>query len=172
MTEPEKYGKWGVVKPISRGGQGQVYLVQDLSGAADESERWRRLQQAIATLTGAGEQWRHEEASSQLADEIRQMSAESQAPKGALKKLLPFEEGTAEDKAAAHDRMKRELSVLESVSDPSLVKVLDSRLDQKWFVMEYLGGGKLSDSLMTYKGGCVRIYPAQAARRQSNRSVI
>ena len=152
MTESERYGKWEVVEPISRGGQGQVYLVRDVSGATDESERWRRLKKAIATLNGAGEQWRYEEAGSQLADEIRRIANESQVPKGALKKLLPFEEGAAEDEAAALDRMKRELSVLESVSHPSLVKVLDSRLDEKWFVMEYLGGGKLSDRLVTYKG--------------------
>lgn len=152
MTEAERYGKWKVVEPISRGGQGQVYLVQDVSGAPDESERWRKLQKAIATLNGAGERWRYEEASSQLTDEIRRIATESQAPKGALKKLLPFEEGAAQDEAAALDRMKRELSVLESVSHPSLVKVLDSRLDEKWFVMEYLGGGKLSDHLVMYKG--------------------
>ncbi len=152
MTESERYGKWEVVEPISRGGQGQVYLVRDVSGATDESERWRRLQKAIATLNGAGEQWRYEEAGAHLADEIRRIANESQAPKGALKKLLPFEEGAAEDEAAALDRMQRELSVLESVSHPSLVKVLDSRLDEKWFVMEYLEGGKLSDGLVTYKG--------------------
>ena len=48
--------------------------------------------------------------------------------------------------------MKRELATLESVSHPSLVKVLDSNLDEKWFVMEFLEGGTLSDRLGTYKG--------------------
>ena len=152
MNEYARYGKWEVIEPIGRGGQGQVYLVRDVSGAADTGERWRKLQKPITTLNIASEQQRYEEAGSQLADEIRQIVSESQAPIGALKKMLPFEDGAAEDEAAALDRMKRELSVLESVSHPSLVKVLDSNLDEKWFVMEYLEGGKLSDRLETYKG--------------------
>ena len=44
--------------------------------------------------------------------EIRQIVSASQAPMGALKELLPFEEGGAEDDAAAVERMKRELSRL------------------------------------------------------------
>ena len=152
MTESARYGKWEVVEPIGRGGQGQVYLVRDATGASNTEQRWRNLQQAIATLVGAGEKSRYEKAGSQLADEIRRIASESQAPLGALKELLPFEEGAAEDEAAALERMKRELSTLESVDHPSLVKVLDSSLEQKWFVMEYLEGGTLSSRLETYKG--------------------
>ena len=152
MTEIARYEKWEVVEPIGRGGQGQVHLVRDVSGAPNTEERLRLLQNAIATLVGAGEQWRYEQAGSQFADVIRQIASESKARLGALKKLLPFEEGAAEDEAAALGRMKRELSTLESVNHPSLVKVLDSNLDEKWFVMEYLEGGKLSDRLETYKG--------------------
>ena len=152
MTESARFGKWEVVERISRGGQGQVYLVRDVSGAADTTERWKKLQKAITTLNGTSEKWRHEEAGSQLADEIRQIIGESQLPKGALKELLPFEEAAAADEAAALDRMKRELSVLESVNHPCLVKVLDSNLDNKWFVMEYFEGGKLSDRLEIYEG--------------------
>ena len=152
MTESARFGKWEVVEPIGRGGQGQVYLVRDASEAPNTRERWRNLKDAIATLVAVGEQRRYEKAGSQVVDEIRRIVSESQAPLGALKKLLPFEEGVEEDEAAALERMKRELSVLESVSHPSLVKVLDSNLDEKWFVMEYLEGGTLYDRLETYKG--------------------
>ena len=51
-------------------------------------------------------------------------------------------------------RMKQELSTLESVDHPALVKVLDSNLDEKWFVMEFLERGTLSNHLDKYKG-CV-----------------
>lgn len=152
MTEPTKYGKWEVVKPIGRGGQGKVYLVRDAAGAPGTRPQWKNLQNAITTLCGIGEEWRYEKAGSQLADEIRRIAGESQAPLGALKELLPLEEGVAEDEAAARERMKRELSVLTSVNHPSLVKVLDSNLDQGWFVMEFFGGGTLSNHLQTYKG--------------------
>lgn len=152
MTESEKFGKWEVVKPIGRGGQGQVYLVRDVSGAPNENDRWSNLRDAIQTLGNSGEEWRYEKARLQLANEIRQVLNESAAPMGALKVLLPVEEGAAEDEAVALDRMKRELSILESVNHSSLVKVLDSNLDQDWFVMEYLEGGTLSDCLGMYEG--------------------
>ena len=152
MTESAKYGKWEVVESIGRGGQGQVYLVRDTTAVPNKQERWKRLQSAIATLVGAGEEWRYEKASSQLGDEIRRIATESQWPLGALKELLPIDEGAADDEAAALERMKGELSTLESVSHPCLVKVLDSNLDQRWFVMEYLEGGTLADRLETYKG--------------------
>ena len=151
MTESARYGKWEVVEPIGRGGQGQVYLVRDTSGAPNTRDRWRNLQNAIATLVGADEESRYEKASLQFADEIRQIASEAQEPMGALKELLPFEESAAEDEEAALERMKRELSTLESVNHPSLVKVVDSNLDQKWFVMEFLKDGTLSNRLGTYK---------------------
>ena len=95
-------------------------------------------------------QW--EEAGAKLANTIRWIAYEHQAPRGALKKLLPIEEGAAEDEGAALERMKGELSALESVEHPSLVKVLDSNLHQGWFVMEYFDGGTLSNRLEAYKG--------------------
>ena len=106
MTESERYGKWEVVQSISRGGQGQVYLVREVSGAPDTRDRRRTLQHAIATLVGAGVESQYEEAGTQFADEIRRIAGESQTPQGALKKLLPIEEGAAEDEAAALERMK------------------------------------------------------------------
>ena len=152
MTESTRYGKWEVVKSIGRGGQGQVYLVRDLSRNQNIRNRWGPLRHTIQTLARAGEAWWHEESGPQFAKEIRQIVSESQVPMGALKKLLPFEEGAADDEAAALDRMKRELSALESVNHPALVKVLDYNLDEKWFVMDYLDGGTLSNHLETYKG--------------------
>ena len=50
MTELERYGKWEVVQSISRGGQGQVYLVRDASGGPNTRDRRRNLQNAMATL--------------------------------------------------------------------------------------------------------------------------
>ena len=76
---------------------------------------------------------------------------------------MPIEEGAAEDEAAALERMKRELSALESVDHPALVKVLDSNLDEKWFVMELFEGGTLSNHLKKYKRrGARRTHSIQA----------
>ena len=161
MTESAPYGKWEVVKPIGRGGQGQVYLVRDTSGFTDAGVRRKNLQNAVNTLGGAAEVWRFQEAGAKLADEIRQIAREGDAPLGALKKLLPIDEGAAEDAAAALERMKGELSTLKSVDHPSLVQVLDSNLDQEWFVMEYLDGGTLSSHLEAYKGRVLEVLRAE-----------
>ena len=152
MTESARYGKWEVVKPLGRGGQGQVYLVRDASGESNTRDRLTKLRHVMASLVGPAEESQYEEFGSQFADEIRRIAGVSQAPQGALKELLPFEEGVAEDEAIALERMKRELSTLESVNHPSLVKVLDSNLDQKWFVMEFFAGRTLSGHLGMYKG--------------------
>ena len=152
MTDSAKYGKWEVIKFLGRGGQGQVYLVRDASGTPTTRDRLRNLRLAMASLVAPGEESQYEKFGLQFVDEIRRIAGESQAPRGALEKLLPFEEGTAQDEATALKRIKRELSVLESVSHPSLVKVLDSNVDEKWFVMEFFGDGTLSDHLGTYKG--------------------
>ena len=152
MTESKRFGKWEVVEFIDRGGQGLVYLVRDASVVPNASDRQRNLRIAVSTLSGSADDSQYQEAASKFAAEVRRIVSESQPPLGALKELLPFEEGAAEDEVAALDRMKRELSTLESVNHPSLVKVLDSNLDKKWFVMEYLEGGTLSNRLETYKG--------------------
>ena len=152
MTEPAQYGKWEVVRSIGRGGQGLVYMVRDASGTPNTADRLRTLRNAIASLAAPGEESQYQEFGLQFADEIRRIVGDSETPLGALKELLPLEEGTAEDEATAIERMKRELSTLESVDHPSLVKVLDSNLDQKWFVMEFFEGGTLSGHLGTHKG--------------------
>ena len=153
MAESKRYGKWEVIKPIGRGGQGQVYLARDTSGIPSTAQRSLDLQDAVmGTINAGGKSQNAETAGSRLADEIRRIASEPQAPLAALKELLPLEEGAAEDEAAALDRMNRELSVLKSVDHPALVKVLDSNLDQKWFAMEFFEGGTLSEYLGTYKG--------------------
>ena len=141
-----------MVRSISRGGQGQVYLVRDASGDSNTTDRRKTLQHAIATLVGVGVESQNDDAHSRFADEIRRITSESQTPCGALKKLLPIEEGAAEHEEAAIHRMRLELSTLQSVDHPALVKVLDSNLDEKWFVMEFLERGTLSSRLDKYKG--------------------
>ena len=66
--------------------------------------------------------------------------------------MLPIEQGAAKDEATAIERMKSELATLELVAHPALVKVLDSNVDERWFVMEYFAGGTLSNRLEGYKG--------------------
>ena len=152
MTKSELYGKWEVVESIGPGGQGHVYLVRDTSGLGDRRGQVENLRDAIKNLGAVVEVPQWKEAGEKLANTIRWIVNERDAPVGALKKLLPIEQGAAEDEAAALERMRGELATLELVEHPSLVKVLDSNLHQGWFVMEYFDGGTLSNRLEAYKG--------------------
>ena len=152
MTEMERYGKWEVIEFIDQGGQGRVYRVRDVSGSQIGTLQNRDLENDIAILSAISGESERAKAISNLADAIRRIARESEAPLGALKKLLPIEESTAEDETAALERMKGELSALESVDHPALVKVLDRNLDENWFVMELLEGGTLSKHLGKYRG--------------------
>ena len=67
MAEPERYGKWEVIKSISRGGQGQVYLVRDASGVPNTGEQWKTFKRAIETLNAGLEDLHYEQAASELA---------------------------------------------------------------------------------------------------------
>ena len=161
MSDTERYGKWEVIEFVDQGGQGRVYRVREASGSQGGKLQNRDLENAILTFSAIGiEESERQEAASRLAGEIRRISRESEAPLGALKVLLPIEEGAAEDEAAALERMKQELSVLRAVEHPALVKVLDSNLDERWFVMEFLEGGTLSKQLEKYKGRVLESFKA------------
>ena len=152
MTGKETYGKWEVIDFVDQGGQGRVYRVRQAFGSQGGKLRDRDLENALLMFTVTSGESERQSAASQLADEIRRIARESEAQLGALKVLLPIEEGAAEDDAAALERMKEEISALRAVEHPALVKVLDSNLDEAWFVMEFLEGGTLSNHLAKYKG--------------------
>ena len=152
MNEAQRYGKWEVIEFIDQGGQGRVYRARDVSGSVAALGRNRDLENAIAIFSSISADEEREQAASHLVEVIRAVVRETAAPIGALKVLLPVEEGVAEDEEAALERMKAELSALESVDHPALVKVLDSNLDERWFVMEFLEGGTLSKHLDRYRG--------------------
>lgn len=152
MSDMERYGKWEVIELVAQGGQGQVYRVREAPGSEGGNLRNRDLENAILTFSVANGEFDREAAVSQLADEIRRITREPEAPLGALKVLLPIEEGVAENAETALERMKQELSALKAVKHPALVKVLDTNLDERWFVMEFLEGGTLSNHLEKYQG--------------------
>ena len=147
-------GRWS--SPSDGAGREKSIWFAMRQGPETTRDRVRNLRHAMASLVGVHEESEYEKFGLQFADEIRRIAGESQAPIGALKELLPFEEGTAQDEATALERMKQELSALESVNHPSLVKVLDSNLDQKWFVMEFFEGGTLSGHLGDVQGARAR----------------
>ncbi|MBI2862613.1 MAG: protein kinase [Chloroflexi bacterium] len=152
MADTKRHGKWEVIRSLGMGGQGQVYLVADTSGREQTGERIARLKKAIGTLGSAQTQDTHQQAGESLVGVIVEIAADTATPLAALKELLPLEEAATQDEKTAIERMKTELSILNSVEHPALIRVLDENLDNRWFVMKYFSNGTLGDRLDEYKG--------------------
>lgn len=57
-------------------------------------------------------------------------------------------------------RLEREIDVLTRLHHPNIVKLLDSNIEQRWIVMEFLSNGNLADHLSNYKGHAVKALKA------------
>ncbi len=148
---PEIYGeRWIVERPLSRGGQGQVFLVRDQTPEPNFNSlfvKYKELQSIYSNPMQPYPVWKPKDSFTEFVTALRSFLEQEHNVVGALKRLLPSEEGVAKDKEVAAKRMEQEISVLQSVEHPSLVKILDSFPKEGWFVMEYVEGGTLSDRL-------------------------
>src|SRR5207244_9576980 len=84
-----------------------------------------------------------------FVEAIRAAVAAPNAPRAALKELLPIDE--AVNAKTAIERMNSELETLKAVRHPSLIRVLDQRLEERWLVTEYFKNGPSSNHLERYK---------------------
>ncbi|MDE2914527.1 MAG: protein kinase [Paracoccaceae bacterium] len=145
---PKIYGdRWIVVRPLSKGGQGQVFLVRDQTPEPNFNSlfaKYKELQSIYSTPIQSYPVGKPKESFTEFVTTLRTFLEREQEFVGALKLLLPSEEGVATDKEIAARRMEQEISVLQSVEHPSLVKILDSCAPEQWFVMDYMDGGNLS----------------------------
>lgn len=147
-----KYGRWEVMKPLGEGGQGQVYLALDTQrlnlDSIKENISRARLQPGSSTATEL------EQAAANLAQAVLDYGKrESSDYCGALKVL---HSSADKDKLKKQlDRMKDEVEALKSVSHPSIIPILDSNLDEDWFVMKYFSEGTVRDHLARHRGKIV-----------------
>jgi serine/threonine protein kinase len=69
---------------------------------------------------------------------------------GALKVLHPSKNPDTYTKQIK--RMRNEIDALAAIRHPNIIRILDSNLDERWFVMEYFPEGPLSKHLTRYQG--------------------
>jgi serine/threonine protein kinase len=118
------YGdRWSTLRVLGKGGQGDVFLVNDVSGRSDQGSLIEGLQQSMTQLTGAGTREIYSMSGIKFIAAIDEIVNGRFLPRGALKRLLPIDE--AVNAATAVARMKTELDVLRSVDHPALIKVFD-----------------------------------------------
>lgn len=70
--------------------------------------------------------------------------------RGALKQLHPLANDV--DANVALERMKREISVLQTTKHDALPRVLEANIEERWFVMEFCSRGALNQDLDRTKG--------------------
>jgi serine/threonine protein kinase len=146
------YGeRWRVLKRLGNGGQGVVFEVQDIANVVVGRAANTALANALSEFDRVQRNPDSRiKATDHLIDSIRNLIRGENLPRGALKELLPIHEAVNAKTAIA--RMHAELETLKSIQHPALVRVLDDKLDQHWFVMELLTNGDLSARLKQYEG--------------------
>ncbi len=165
----QKYGDWNAFEPaIGEGGQGSVFRarqgpdpresvvstifakVMAIAGVASRgADFWQEQQQRLGITSG------------ELRQTLEDYDAAGRSVRwGALKVLHRPPSPEALEKP--FERLRREVATLKAIDHPSLVKVLDEKIDDFWFVMTLFALGSLSDNRTAFQG---RMLPALRAFR-------
>ena len=157
MNAPPKiYGdRWIVEETLSQGGQGKVFLVRDQNPEPDFNTLYVKFKELQSFFTAGIKPYPVGQLKEYFADFItsfRSFIEKGDDSLGALKLLHPPGDGVTKTDDVAVRRMEREIAVLESVDHPSLVKIRDSCVKERWFTMEYMGGGTLADRADAFAG--------------------
>jgi len=139
---------WNQIKSLGKGGQGEVFLVEQPTTGPQHVDRFRVALQKVARDHYADAQIPNSQA---LIDLIREVVP---VRRGALKKLRPPEAQI--NATATLERMKREVAALQGIKHPALAKILEENLAERWFVMEFCSGGALNKDLARTKGLVLR----------------
>lgn len=150
-------GGWELIEPpLGRGGQGTVYKARSPRRAATIANARRGLREAIRRLPTPERFSPPPDEEADLASFISSIGELFRADDlstelGALKKFDIPADRSAETQAAVH-RFEREVEALKSIQHPGILKLIDSNLNERWFVSEYLPKGTLAAALSTYRG--------------------
>jgi serine/threonine protein kinase len=148
IAERTHFGDWKILESLGQGGQGQVFKAQKTS--QNQTDPATSLQEILPPIAHVHDAVHRQKLLERFVAVIRGIYSAENAPLGALKVLHPVSDVQASAKAVG--RMSRELEALQGTSHPSLVKILDSDLNENWFVMEYFSRGTLSGHLARTRG--------------------
>ncbi len=142
--------RWEHIRKLGVGGQGEVSLVRDTSlyKLQPLSDMFVK---SLNDLSGVKYKNRAQEAFKELRTGIIDIvNAESPENQGALKKLHPATD--ARDPERAGERIVREIQAMAASSHPSLLRILDSDPEARWFVSEFHPNGVLGQKPDMFKG--------------------
>lgn len=154
MGDRINFGRWQTKKRLGSGGQGVVFLAKEGVGedpqARLENELGECLFKFSQTLNPGDRQVLLRRVISAFRDIASEIAAERDSRVGALKAIHESSTSALKDQAAL--RLEQEVRVLGKVHHPSLIRILDSNVPEKWFVMEYFPAGPLYDTTHNHLG--------------------
>ena len=148
MATQQRVGPWEILKPLGKGGQGQVSLVR-------RPERVQERDEAIREITAAAlwvPIYTQEERRDSIERTVPAMwkYARPDTPDD-LAALKQFFIGSGPDADEAVKRLKNEIAILRQ-GRPGLVKLIDANESERWMVTELMPDGTFFDKPMTFRG--------------------
>lgn len=145
MTQ-QKIGPWEVIKPLGKGGQGQVSLVR-------RPGRVQERKEAIQEIVAASP-WQHNISTQEVTQAVERMAPaiwkyvrpETGDDLGALKQFMMPESGPDADEAVK--RLKNEILILRQ-GRPGLVGLIDANETERWIVTELMSATSDSFSCLS-----------------------
>ena len=130
-----RYGLWDTIEELGLGGQGTVFKVRKRIAPLTRSDLPEDFSHWLHAASVSTNSTFKKENAEKILDLIREFGKESLAQSFALKVLHEFKDDATRIKAL--DRLRRETAALTQLRHPSLINIVDSNIDEKWFVMDY-----------------------------------
>ncbi len=143
------YGSWEALEELGSGGQGMVYLARQKNDALTRPDLAQSFGKSLRDATSERNLVSAVASAEKIFDLIREFCKEAIAKKFAVKVLRPSKDDGTRTKAL--QRLKNEVATLEKVKHPSLINIVDHKIDEGWFVMDYYPA-TLAGSLGRTKG--------------------
>ena len=142
---------WRVLRSLGRGGQGEVYEVDDVTDLPVGQLQTTMFAELLSKFDRVrSNRQARDETAKEIVNSVREIVKETNLPRGAMKELLPIDDAVNTQTARA--RMKNEIEIARSVHHPALIRIIDVEDDGLRFVMEFFPGGSLANSLDLFRG--------------------
>ena len=164
----ENVGGWEIVRELPGGAQARVDVVRSPQRVAqlanDTKEVLSRLKVVVPKLYEVNVAFEHADDVRQLGRALTVMGSDD--PPSDLGVLKRFHIPDGDEGKKAIGRFESEIDALRNISEPGIVKLLDSSIKNRWMVTEYHPSGDLGQHQDRFKGdalGALRSFRGLAA---------